>query len=75
MNAILAALHHRQKTGKGQHIDVGLLDSHQISWLINQGTAYLMTGDVPGRMGNSLRTSYPTRHFTRPMGVHYRLRQ
>ena len=51
MTAILAALHKRSETGRGQHIDVALLDS-QVSWLINQGTAYLMTGDVPGRLGN-----------------------
>lgn len=50
-SAILAALHVRRETGRGQYIDVALLDT-QISWLINQGAAYLVTGDTPGRIGN-----------------------
>ena len=38
--AILAALRHRDSSGKGQHIDLELLDS-QVAWLINAGTHYL----------------------------------
>ena len=34
--AILGALHHRDKTGVGQYIDLALLDS-QVAWLINVG--------------------------------------
>jgi crotonobetainyl-CoA:carnitine CoA-transferase CaiB-like acyl-CoA transferase len=49
--AILAALHHREKTGQGQHIDLSLLDS-QIAWLINAGTMYLTSGEEPARLGN-----------------------
>jgi crotonobetainyl-CoA:carnitine CoA-transferase CaiB-like acyl-CoA transferase len=49
--AILAALRHRDATGKGQHIDLGLVDS-QMAWLINQGTNYLTSGTVPVRRGN-----------------------
>tara|TARA_B100001559_G_scaffold317934_1_gene324045 strand:- start:7983 stop:9170 length:1188 start_codon:yes stop_codon:yes gene_type:complete len=45
---ILAALFSRQKTGKGQRIDVSLLGG-QIYAQASEYTAYLMTGDVPGR--------------------------
>jgi crotonobetainyl-CoA:carnitine CoA-transferase CaiB-like acyl-CoA transferase len=50
-SAILAALHARRETGKGQYIDVSLYDS-QIAWLINQGLAYLVSGENPQRLGN-----------------------
>lgn len=55
---ILAALEARRRTGRGQHIDLALFDS-QIAWLINQGTAYLMTGEAPGRRGNDHPTIVP----------------
>ncbi|UWQ55251.1 CaiB/BaiF CoA transferase family protein [Leisingera caerulea] len=48
---ILSALHHRDKTGEGQQIDLALVDA-QIAWLINEGVAYLNTGQVPKRRGN-----------------------
>ncbi|MHA1127552.1 MAG: CaiB/BaiF CoA transferase family protein, partial [Alphaproteobacteria bacterium] len=41
--AILAALHHRDQTGEGQFIDIGLVDT-QVAWLINEGTNYLASG-------------------------------
>ncbi|WP_027259287.1 CaiB/BaiF CoA transferase family protein [Leisingera aquimarina] len=48
---ILSALHHREKTGEGQQIDLALVDA-QIAWLINEGVAYLNTGQNPKRRGN-----------------------
>jgi crotonobetainyl-CoA:carnitine CoA-transferase CaiB-like acyl-CoA transferase len=48
---ILAALRHKERTGEGQHIDIALLDS-QLAWLINEGTNYLESGDLPQRRGN-----------------------
>ena len=48
---ILAALHHKDKTGEGQQIDLALVDA-QVAWLINEGVAYLNTGQVPQRRGN-----------------------
>ena len=48
---ILAALHHKVKTGEGQQIDLALVDA-QVAWLINEGVAYLNTGKVPQRRGN-----------------------
>jgi crotonobetainyl-CoA:carnitine CoA-transferase CaiB-like acyl-CoA transferase len=50
-SAILAALHHREKTGQGQYIDLALLDT-QVAWLANQGLNYLTSGVAPGRLGN-----------------------
>lgn len=49
---ILAALRHRDKTGAGQHIDLSLVDT-QMAWLVNEGTNYLTSGQVPERRGNA----------------------
>jgi crotonobetainyl-CoA:carnitine CoA-transferase CaiB-like acyl-CoA transferase len=49
--AILAALHQRQATGRGQHIDMALLDV-AVSVTANQAMNYLSTGTPPGRTGN-----------------------
>ncbi len=56
--AILAALNARHTSGKGQHLDISLLDC-QVSWLINQGTAYLVSGETPVRRGNEHPTIIP----------------
>ena len=49
---VLAALRHRDATGEGQHIDLSLVDS-QMAWLINEGTNFLASGDLPKRRGNA----------------------
>jgi crotonobetainyl-CoA:carnitine CoA-transferase CaiB-like acyl-CoA transferase len=49
---ILAALSHRERTGIGQHIDIGLLDV-QVACLANQAMNYLVSGSVPRRSGNA----------------------
>jgi len=51
VTAILAALHHRTKTGVGQSIDLALLDT-QVAWLVNEGLNYLTSGELPKRQGN-----------------------
>lgn len=61
-NAVQAALHARASTGRGQYIDMSLFDT-QISWLINQGLAYLTSGEVPGRLGNAHPTVVPYETF------------
>jgi crotonobetainyl-CoA:carnitine CoA-transferase CaiB-like acyl-CoA transferase len=48
---VLAALHSRGATGRGQHVEVDLL-SCLLSSLVNQGSAYTAGGVVPRRMGN-----------------------
>jgi len=49
--AICAALAHRAESGKGQHLDLALLDS-QIALLAYQNTNYFATGTPPKRIGN-----------------------
>lgn len=61
-SGILAALHHRNQTGEGQHIDLALVDS-QIAWLVNQGSNYLVTGEVPERLANAHPTIVPYEVF------------
>ena len=49
--AILSALHMRSSTGRGQHIDMSLLDC-AVSVMANQAMNYLATGTAPERTGN-----------------------
>jgi crotonobetainyl-CoA:carnitine CoA-transferase CaiB-like acyl-CoA transferase len=49
--AIQAALAMRSRTGRGQHIDMSLLDC-SVGLLASQATHYLVTGQNPPRMGN-----------------------
>jgi crotonobetainyl-CoA:carnitine CoA-transferase CaiB-like acyl-CoA transferase len=49
--AIQAALAMRARTGRGQHIDMALLDC-SVGLLASQGTHFLVTGENPPRMGN-----------------------
>ena len=51
-NAVQAALLMRYRTGKGQWIDMSLLDC-SVALLANQAMSYLATGDNPPRMGNA----------------------
>lgn len=56
--AILAALHHRARTGEGQAIDIALFDT-QLSWLVNVASAYLVSGEAPQRYGNAHASIVP----------------
>lgn len=49
---ILAALHQRGRTGRGQHIDMALMDV-AVSVMANQAMNYLASGKPPTRMGNA----------------------
>ncbi len=60
--AIQAALLARNNTGKGQHIDMALLDC-QIGVLANQASTYLISGDQPKRMGNAHPSIVPYQVF------------
>lgn len=59
---VLAALADRTRTGKGQHIDVALLDV-QVAALANQAVNYLIGGTVPERMGNAHPNIVPYQDF------------
>ncbi|MBM4333325.1 MAG: CoA transferase [Deltaproteobacteria bacterium] len=71
-SAILAALHFREKTGAGQHIDIALLDS-QVSWLANQASNYLISGKVPWRSGNAHPNIVPYETFKAKDGIYIAL--
>jgi glutaryl-CoA transferase len=61
-NAIQAALRHAEKTGNGQHIDISLLDT-QLAALVNIASNYLVSGDVPPRLGNLHPNIVPYQNF------------
>jgi crotonobetainyl-CoA:carnitine CoA-transferase CaiB-like acyl-CoA transferase len=60
--AILAALHERTHSGRGQYIDVALLDA-QIAWLANVAQNCLATGETPARYGNAHPSIVPYETF------------
>lgn len=60
--AMLGALHHRNRTGEGQYIDMALLDV-QVSWLANQGLNYLCSGKEPQRTGDHHPNVVPYQPF------------
>lgn len=51
VNGILAALHQRERTGRGQQVDMALFDC-AVAAMANQAMNYLSTGTPPGRTGN-----------------------
>jgi crotonobetainyl-CoA:carnitine CoA-transferase CaiB-like acyl-CoA transferase len=59
---ILAAIRHRDATGIGQQIDIGMLDTH-VAWLANQGMNFLATGENPVRLGNQHPNIVPYQVF------------
>lgn len=59
----LLALYAREKTGRGQHVDISMLDG-QISLLTFQGQKFLSTGTVPRRMGNQHPSICPYETFS-----------
>lgn len=60
--AIMAALKERDASGLGQHIDMALMDVVTAA-LANQASNYLVTGEVPGRMGNEHPNIVPYQVF------------
>jgi len=59
---ILAALRHRERTGQGQQVDIGMLDTH-VAWLANQGMNFLATRENPERLGNQHPNIVPYQVF------------
>lgn len=60
--AIQAALAARERTGRGQFIDISLLDV-AVAMTANQAMNYLVTGTSPGRMGNAHPNLVPYQAF------------
>ena len=60
--ALLSAVRHRDLTGEGQHVDVGLLDV-QVSWLANVASNYLVGGRLPRRLGTAHPNTVPYQVF------------
>ncbi len=61
-SAILAALFYREKTGEGQKVETSLIEA-QVAWLINVGSNYLVSGEVPKRYGNAHPNIVPYQVF------------
>ncbi|CAN5386038.1 CoA transferase [soil metagenome] len=61
--AILAALHERERSGRGQRVEVALLDS-ALGGLVNVAQSALVTGVEPARWGNAHATIVPYQAFT-----------
>jgi succinyl-CoA:mesaconate CoA transferase len=55
---ILAAVHHRDRTGEGQYVDTGMYDA-MISLCERTVYQYSYTGEAPSRQGNSHPTLFP----------------
>ena len=66
--AILAALHQRGQSGRGQWIDMSLLDC-AVTVTANQAMNYLTTGTPPGLMGNAHMNLTPYQVFECSDGV------
>lgn len=60
--AIQAALAERERSGKGQHVDMALLDT-MVGVLANQAMNYLASGTAPSRMGNAHPNIVPYQVF------------
>ncbi|WP_211960569.1 CaiB/BaiF CoA transferase family protein [Cupriavidus plantarum] len=60
--AILGALEARHHTGRGQALDIALLDV-AMAVLANQGAGYLNSGSVPKRQGNAHPSVVPYQDF------------
>lgn len=60
--AILAAVIYASRTGEGQHIDMSLFDV-SVASLANQALNYLVSGTVPGRLGNAHPNIVPYQAF------------
>jgi len=59
---ILAALHQREKTGKGQLVDMALFDV-ALATMANQAMNFLASGKAPSRMGNAHPNIVPYQVF------------
>ena len=68
--AVLAALHHRQKNGEGQYIDLAMLDA-QVAWLTYQAAFFFATNTPPKRLGKAHPTLVPYQAFMAQDGKYF----
>ena len=59
---ILAALHHRSVSGRGQHVDTSLADAG-LALSVWEATDYFTSGEVPGPLGSAHRMTAPYQAF------------
>ncbi len=59
---VLAALVARQQTGRGQHVDISMVDA-QISLLNYMATMHFLSGEIPGQLGNGHFVHVPYNTF------------
>jgi crotonobetainyl-CoA:carnitine CoA-transferase CaiB-like acyl-CoA transferase len=59
---ILAAMHARETSGRGQLVDISLLDG-QVAWLTYVAAKYFATGVTPGRYGSAHESLAPYQVF------------
>jgi crotonobetainyl-CoA:carnitine CoA-transferase CaiB-like acyl-CoA transferase len=60
--AVLGALRARARDGRGQRVEVSLMDT-ALAGLLNQASAHVNTGAVPGRLGNRHPSIVPYETF------------
>jgi CoA:oxalate CoA-transferase len=60
--AVLAALHERERSGRGQYVDVSMLDC-QLAVLENAYTRYFVTGEAPQPLGTRHPSATPFQAF------------
>ncbi len=60
--AVVSALYAREKLGVGQKIDTSLLEA-QVACLVNAGSNYLVSGQIPRRYGNAHPSIVPYQSF------------
>ncbi len=65
---ILAALHEKTRTGRGQWVDISLLDG-SVAWLTYVAGGYFASGDVPRRYGSAHPTIAPYQAFASADGL------
>ena len=59
---VLGALHHRSRSGRGQHVDTSLVEAG-LALSVWEATHYFTTGQVPGPIGSAHRLTAPYQAF------------
>jgi len=67
---ILGALFARERSGRGDYLDMALFDS-QLTWLANVGSSYLNAGVSPQRLGNAHPNIVPYQLFRGSEGRYF----